>query len=496
MHLNLSQQMKMSQQMKLAPRMIQSMEILQLPLMALQERIEQELAENIALERSASDTDDGDGADGDNAATNGEDAPQSEVEQRELVAGSDENNASDFERLVEISQDWPDDDYSSRSRPSSNSVDEAGDRQHDVMANAATRPQSLHEHLLDQFHFFNCSTSVQEFGEYLIQNLDANGRLQSTLPEIVQIFDRPIEIEQAEEALGLIQRLDPPGVGARDLKECLLLQITPHTPLRDMLVTLISSHLEDIIQNRLPLIQRKTGYSLDDIKATIEQMGTLNPFPGQGFEETPIHAVTPDLSVERDEKGQYVVQLIDEYIPQLRISRRYVQMLEANPDAETKEYIRKKIESAKWLIDSIEQRYNTLKRVAQAIIDHQIEFLERGPEHIAPLKMQQVADTVGVHVTTVSRAVDGKHIATPRGIFALKHFFGGGTKTADGEEVAWDIVRLKLKELVDGEDKRNPLSDDTIVAELAKQGYQLARRTVTKYRKSMNIPSSRQRREF
>ena len=495
MHLNLSQQMKMSQQMKLAPRMIQSMEILQLPLLALQERIEQELSENVVLEQSTVEADEEQRLDnGRETESNGELA--SDVDQRELVAGSEENNASDFERLVEISQDWPEDNYTSGSKPSGNQIDDAGDRQHDMMANAESRPQTLHEYLIDQFHYFDGPPEVRAFGEYLIYNLDANGRLQSSLPEMAQVYGGELTLEQAEEALRLVQQLDPPGVGARNVAECLLLQITPTTPLREILVTLLSSHWDDLIENRLPQIARKTGYSIDDIKAAKEQLRTLNPFPGRGFQDVPLQRVTPDLAVELDENGKYAVRLIDEYIPQLRISRRYLRMLESNPDAETKEFIRRKVESARWLIESIEQRYNTLKRVAQAIVDHQTEFLDNGPEYIAPLKMQQIADVVGVHVTTVSRAVDGKHIATPRGIFPLKRFFGGGTTTAEGDEVAWDIVRLKLKEIVDEEDKSQPLSDDALVEELAKHGYQLARRTVTKYRKAMNIPSSRQRREF
>lgn len=496
MHLNISQQMRMSQQMKLAPRMIQSMEILQLPMMALQERIEQELSENITLERASEETDEAGNFVADETESTPDDGPVRDVEQREIVAGDDSNNASDFERLVEISQEWPDDNYTSGSKPSGNRVDDAGDRQHDLMANAETRPQTLHEHLVDQFHYFDCAPHVRAFGEYLIQNLDHNGRLTSSLPEIVQVYGGAVSIEDAEEALRLIQRLDPPGVGARDLKECLLLQITPHTPLREILVTLIGSHWDDLLNNRLPQIERKTGYSLDDINAAKEEMKSLNVSPGRGFEQTPVQSVTPDLTVEQDENGKYVVRLIDEYIPQLRISRRYVRMLEGNPDAATKDFIRRKIESARWLIESIEQRYSTLKRVAQAIVDHQTDFLENGPEHIAPLKMQQIADVVEVHVTTVSRAVDGKHIATPRGIFALKRFFGGGTTTAGGDEVAWDIVRLKLKEIVDNEDKSDPLSDDALVAEMAKHGYTLARRTVTKYRKAMDIPSSRQRKQF
>ncbi|REJ87152.1 MAG: RNA polymerase sigma-54 factor, partial [Planctomycetota bacterium] len=328
MHLNLSQQMKMSQQMKLAPRMIQSMEILQLPLLALQERIEQELSENVVLEQSTADSDDDHSSDnGQELDRNGE--PRNEVDQRELVAGSEENNASDFERLVEISQDWPEDNYTSGSKPSGNRIDDALDRQHDMMANAESRPQTLHEYLIDQFHYFDGPPQVRAFGEYLIYNLDSNGRLQSSLPEMAQVYGGEVTLEQAEEALRLVQQLDPPGVGARNVAECLLLQITPTTPLRTILVTLLTSHWDDLIENRLPQIARKTGYSIDDIKAAKEQLRTLNPFPGRGFQDVPLQRVTPDLSVEMDENGKYVVRLIDEYIPQLRISRRYLRMLES-----------------------------------------------------------------------------------------------------------------------------------------------------------------------
>lgn len=488
MHLNVSQQMRMSQQMKLAPRMIQSMEILQLPLMALQERIDQELSENIVLEQVTPKKEQPL-----EPSLNGDESPV-DIDRKELVTNED-NNASDFERLVEISKEWPDDNYTSGSKPSSNRIDDDMDRQHDVMANAESRPRTIHEHLLEQFHC-EAPKHLRDFGDYLIHNLDANGRLQSSLPELVQVYGAQISLEDAEAALKVVQNLDPLGVGARDLRECLLLQLTPETPLREILATIISDHLDDVIQNRLPQIERKTGYSMDAIKSAIEQMRTLNPFPGRGFDAPSVQSITPDLKVEKNEEGLYVVELIDEYVPQLRLNRRYLRMLETNPDAATKDFIKKKIESAKWLMDAIEQRYNTLKRVAQTIVDEQTDFLDFGPEHIRPLKMEDVAEVVGVHVTTVSRAVSDKHIATPRGIFPLKRFFGGGTKTADGEDVAWENIRLKLKEVVDGEDKSNPLSDDALVAELSKHGFQLARRTVTKYRKAMNIPSSRQRREY
>jgi RNA polymerase sigma-54 factor len=496
MQLNVSQQMKMSQQMKLAPRMIQSMEILQLPIMALQERIDQELEENVCLEVRSKERENATETERTMEIEKArEEATEKNPDQKEMV--SEENNESDFERLLDISEEWPEDNVSAGSRVSSNRVSDELDRQHDLMSNMVARPQSLQDYLLEQFGLFKCDREIRDFGQFLIQNLDHNGRLPTTLPEVMQVFGRPITLEQAEEALGLVQRCEPPGVGARDLKECLLLQIQPEMPYRDVVVTLITDHLDDLSQNRLPIIQRKTGYDIETIKAAVEEMRhVVDPYPGRGFEEQPVQRVTPDLSVEQDGEGKWVVTLIDEYTPELRISKRYISMLRNNPDQKTKEYIKKKIESAKWLIESIEQRNNTLRKVAQAIVDHQSDFLEQGPEAIQPLKMQQIADKVGVHVTTVSRAVDDKWIQTPRGLFPLKRFFGGGTQTEDGEEVAWDIIRLKLKAIIDNEDKSNPLSDDALVEALAKEGYQLARRTVTKYRKNMDIPSSRQRREY
>ena len=501
MHLNISQQMKMSQQMKLAPRMIQSMEILQLNMMALNERIEQELVENVTLEMVDKDKD-APAAEPD-VVIKPDDPKEArelkkEVDERELVT-DDGNNEADFERLLEISSEWHEDNVSFGS-PSKNQVADSMDRQHDAMANMTSRPQSLHEYLLEQFSFNSVDESLRRFGEYLIQHLDHNGRLQSLLPEICQQFNRfydeEITHEQSEEILEMIQRLDPPGVGARDHNEMLLLQITNNMPFHEVMRVLVRDHLEDIAFNRLPIIQKATGYSIDMIKVGIEQIQTLNPYPGRGFEQRPVQRVTPDLALEKDEKGKYVVKLLDEYVPELRISPRYAKMLKAQPTPETREWIKKKIESARWLIESIEQRYSTVKKVAQEIINHQTEFLDKGPEYIAPLKMQQIADRVGVHVTTVSRAVDEKWIQTPRGLFPLKRFFGGGTQTADGEEVAWDTIRIKLQELIDAEDKAKPLSDDALVEALGKQGMKLARRTITKYRKQMNIPSSRQRREY
>ena len=494
MQMNFSQQMRMSQQMKLAPRMIQSMEILQLPVMELEERIEQELAENVCLILRQADPD------APETQHNREEAKESAAEkslgEQTLQVDSEHNNEADFERLLEMSQDWPEDNYTSGSKPSSNRMEDDSDRQNDLISSITERPQSLHEYLLDQFGFYSVPREVRDFGEFVIQNLAPDSRLPCPLPELMQYYGRQISEMDAQAALRLIQRLDPIGCAAKDFRECLLLQVTEDMPHRDVVVTLITSHLEDLAQNRLPLIERKTGYSIPLIKEAHEELKRLNPHPGKGFEARPAQAVKPDVFVELNAVGAWIVRLEDEYTPRLRISKRYQEMLRNGVDAKTKEYIKKKIDSAKWLIESIEQRHSTVKRVAQAIVDRQNGFLENGPEAITPLKMQEIADVVKVHVTTVSRAVDDKWIQTPRGLYPLKRFFGGGTKTETGEDVAWDIIRIKLKEIVGHEDKNDPMSDDALVLELAKHGYNLARRTVTKYRQALDIPSSRQRRAY
>ena len=201
--------------------------------------------------------------------------------------------------------------------------------------------------------------------------------------------------------------------------------------------------------------------------------------------------------VERAESGEFDVRLLDDWTPTIYISRRCIELYrDKGGDPKTREYLKRKIQAAQWLMESIEQRRHTLERVTRAIIQHQREFLDRGPEHIEPLKMQQIADQVGVHVTTVSRAVDDKWVQTPRGIFPLKRFFGGGTQTATGEEVAWETIKQKLLEIIDKEDKSNPWSDEDLVNKLHEAGYPVARRTVTKYRKMLNIPSSRQRKDW
>ncbi len=477
MRLDTSQHQRMDMRLRMAPRMIQSMEILQLPLMALQERIDQELIENPIL------------VDLRESSTPGEPEPDPGAE---TPATPEETPAPEFEE----GDDWSD-SYGETHRLSRAALSEEADRKHDAMQNMASRPESLHDDLAHQVSFLECDPIVKALAEYLVYNLDDNGFLNVELRDLVRDHGGDVTHAQAEEALGLVQKLDPPGVGARNLRECLLLQLTPDVPCREILQVLISHHLDDIQQNRLPAIEKRTGIPIDDIKEAIEHLRRLNPRPGARYMSPNTQYVVPDLVVEPNEHGDYEVRLADDHTPQLAISRQYQRMLKnKQSDPVTREFIQKKIQSARWLIESIEQRRSTLLKVARAIIDHQKNFLDKGPEAIEPLKMQEIADRVEVHVTTVSRAVDDKWVQTPRGIYALKRFFGGGTTTTDGEEVAWETIKQKLLEIISKEDKQNPLSDEEIVEELGRSGFPVARRTVTKYRKALRIPSSRQRKQF
>ncbi len=389
MRLSFGQELRLVQKQVLAPRMIQSMEILQLPMMALQERIEQEMQENEALELVEEDPDLPD----EEVEAPNPDAPT--PEERELVVDETKDNEADFERLLNMDEEWPD-HFEERSRPSATRVAEEGDRQHDAMANMVDRPQSLHEYLHDQLGWFDLEESLRQMCDRIIYSLDSNGYLQGRLEDLVDSAGGPAALTLAQKALATVQKLDPPGVGAHDLRECLLLQLKPNMPHYEQLKTLISNHLEDLEHNRLPQIERRTGYSIELIKQTLDELRKLNPKPGANFSSGLVPSVTPDVYIELNESGQYKVRLEDGRTPNLFISPYYRQLLTSpDTDEKTREYIKRKINSAQWLIESIEQRRNTLTRVAQAIVDHQTEFLNKGPEHIEPLKMQQIADKVG-----------------------------------------------------------------------------------------------------
>ncbi len=491
MRLSLTPQQLLVQKQILAPKMILSMEILQLPVIMLQERIEQEMAENPLLEMRDSDPD------------TPEEMPERENPnepadlERELVVDVKNDQADDFERLLNMGEDMPEsfDDGFARS---SGGIEEAGDRQHDAMANVLERPESLYDHLDHQLGELEIDEELYTLCERIMSALSPeDGYLRSSLEDLLPADADPKLRGRLEEALRTVQQLDPSGIAARDLKECLLLQLVPGEPYYREMHRLISHHLEDLRDNRLPAIEKATGFSIDTILEAWNHLRRLNPKPGAAFVDVVARTVTPDVIAEPNEEGGYTIRLVDDYLPSLYISKYYRRRL-ASPDCteQEREFIRRKINAAQWLIEAIEQRRATLQRVSQAIVDYQQKFLDEGPEAIVPLKMQQIADQVKVHVTTVSRAVADKWMQTPRGIYPLRGFFVGGTTSDDGESVTWDAIRHKLQELVDNEDKKNPYSDDELVDELKKGGIDVARRTITKYRQKMGIPSSRKRRSY
>ncbi|MGH9360751.1 MAG: RNA polymerase factor sigma-54, partial [Thermoanaerobaculia bacterium] len=302
--------------------------------------------------------------------------------------------------------------------------------------------------------------------------------------------------ELLQRALSIVQGLDPPGVGGRDLKECLLLQLRRDGQPYPIETRIIEDHLDDLGANRLPKIAKALGVPVEEVKAAGETIASLNPIPGKLFGGGRTSYVRPDVVVDEVD-GRYEVRVESGQLPRLQVSSYYRDLYRgAGKDPELKKFVKKKLESAEWLIAAIRQRQSTLLRIAQEIVEIQKDFLDHGISHLKPLKMVEVAERVGVHVSTISRALSGKYIQTPRGIFEMKSFFTGGALKDDGTMEARGSLIQRIKELVGGEDKRSPLSDIDIVKKLEQSGIRISRRTVTKYREAENIPSSRQRRAY
>jgi RNA polymerase sigma-54 factor len=463
--------------MKLAPQIIQSIEILQLCTLELQQRITQELLENPVLEMQ-------------------EVLPEEDEEQTTAEEpAQDERTHSDaeFDKLQEIEESVRDYGHQTTRRV----VDASeSDRKYEAMQNTAARPLSLQDYLFDQYHLLDQTPELDEVAENVIYNIDDEGYLHYSLQEIVDSMEGRATLAHAERVLQIVQSLDPPGIGARSLGECLLLQMRDDPQEHPLARELIAHHLEDLYMNRIPKIAKETGRPIEKIKEAVEFLSHLNPKPGTAFSSEISPYVIPDVVVEYID-GRYEVRLEDDRLPRVYINSAYSRLLRDDRTSEpAKEYIRKKIQAARWLIDSIEQRRNTLHKIARAIVDIQGPFFEKGVTHLVPLKMQTVAQATSVHVSTVCRAIAEKYMQTPIGIFPLKFFFTGGTRTTGGQVRSRKSVRELAKQVVDSEDKRNPLSDDEIAAKLQADGFDISRRTVTKYRKALNIPSSRQRRAY
>ncbi|MCF6150153.1 MAG: RNA polymerase factor sigma-54 [Candidatus Kuenenia sp.] len=476
---------QLQQKMKLSPQIIQSIEILQLPLLALAERIQQEIMDNPVLEEMVEQTKE-DSSVGEDSSMAEESSAQTEW---------DDAQKKEVDRLGEMAEDWS--EYYSKTMVRKSVLSDERDQKQEALENTAAKPMSLHDYLLGQLSLMEVPEHLFEACENIIYSVDNSGYLSVPLEEIVCSLEKPVSVEEGEKALKIVQTLEPPGVGARNLQECLLLQLDNRDPNYRLTKDLLQNFLVEIETRKYPLIAKKTGYSLEAIKKQVEFIRTLNPKPGSIFHDETIPYVVPEVKVEKID-GQYEVFLIDNAnIPHLHISSFYKKSLsESSIDSSTRQYIQKKIESAKWLVDAIEQRRSTLYKVACKIVSMQKGFLDEGIHRLRTLKMQDVADIVGVHVSTVSRAIAHKYIQTPQGIFEMKFFFTGGFQNADGNMESWESIRQKLLEIVAKEDKSNPLSDEEVAEKLHASGVDIARRTVTKYRRILKIPSSRQRKEY
>jgi RNA polymerase sigma-54 factor len=355
--------------------------------------------------------------------------------------------------------------------------------------------ETLQQNLIGQLNQSVLSASDRKAAELIIGNIDDNGFLQSTPEEMA--LNSGIPKEDFEKMLSLIQSFYPAGVGARDLRECLLIQLQREGRERGLEYKIVSEHMEDLGRRRFPEIARRMGISIEDVQKAADNIARLNPRPGQVFAAAPQNYVLPDVVVEKVD-GEYQIILNNEQIPHLRISNLYKDIIASGntQGGEVKDYIRDKIRSGKFLIRSIHQRQQTIFNIAQQIVLRQRDFLDHGPSHLKPMTMGEVADAAGVHETTVSRAVSGKYMATPQGIFEMKYFFTSGYQTATGESLSNISVKEAILDLVKHESGSAPLSDHEIVEILGERGIPIARRTVAKYRTELNILPSHMRRKY
>jgi len=505
MRFDASLQQRLEQRMILAPRMIQAMEILQLPLMDLQERIDQELIANPVLEIRSEGSEPPETETGETPPP----APVAETE-RELVVRQD-GAAEDFERLSNLVDRWDnyrDEDAEARRHSRSSSDDT--DSKTEAMQNAPDAGDTLQEHLLHQWRLEEVDERAKALGELVIRNLGDSGYLRMPLADLATEAGPPASPEEMEDALRRVQDAGPPGVAARSVEECLLLQLHADPafgagdgdlPEDTLEVRLIRGHLKDLSANRIPQMAKALGATVEEVNEAVARIRRLNPRPGSVISPRRTPTIVPDVRIVwDDEAGDYRVSVERGGEPELYISQAYRRLVKQRDlDEKTRRFLAQNIRSARWLVDAIAQRRDTLRRVTEAIVKFQRPFFDDGPEHIRPLKMQEIADDVRLHVATISRAVSDKYADTPWGIWPLRDFFVGGTSSAaaGGGDVSWDEVRARLKALVEAEDKTKPLSDEELVERLRAEGIgQLARRTVAKYREELDIPSSRRRRQY
>lgn len=474
--LSLSQQQR--QVMTLAPQLRQSLEMLQLPALELKAAIIKEMSVNPTIEDVRDPVE----------VTMSAAAPEPPQE-HVTDEGLDFN--PDVDAILQQDDEWR--DYFMQGMENAPSNDEA-DEKRQYMFDSVRQHVSLQDHLMEQLSLTSLRDEDRELAVTLIGNISDDGYFTGSLPDIVMISGRPER--DVLDILGVIQTFDPPGVGARTLRECLLLQLdlVEDSPWEDEARLLIDKYLEKLGAHDEKYLCKALDLTREELAHVLALVRSLNPRPGQAFESENTEYVQPEVFVVK-EKGRFVAKVDSDQLPHIRISAHYRKLLEDKAvPSETKSYIRERIRAGAFLIRSIYQRQETIRKIAQEIVDAQTAFLTDGVEALHPMTMAEVAQKVGVHETTVSRTVANKYMRTPMGLFEMKYFFTPGLKTKDGASISNKSVQDQIKRLVDAEDPTDPLSDQTIEAKLAEQGIKVARRTIAKYRGILKIPPSHERR--
>jgi RNA polymerase sigma-54 factor len=463
----LSQTQNLSQQQVLAPQLQQSLQILQVPMLELRNLIQQEIETNPTIEIEQTE-------------------PTIEDKQREH-----EDFQEEFDRLAKLDEEWR--DYMAQSSSYSGRSAEDEERRQ-FFFDSIVGEQTLQQHLLEQVQSSDLGPDDRRLAELIIGNIDDHGFLQATSEEMAA--NSGMDGAELQRVLELVQTFHPVGVGARNLRECLLIQLRRLGKEQSLEYRIVDRYLEDLGKRRFPEVARRLGTTAEQVQRAANFIATLDPKPGQIFTADPNNYVLPDVTVEKI-GGDWTISLNGDQIPHLRISNTYKDLMAKDSNgSEVKDYIRDKIRSGKFLIKSIHQRQQTISNIAHEIVARQKEFLEYGPRALKPMTMVQIADAVGVHETTVSRAISGKYISTPHGVFEMKYFFTPGYQTAAGESMSNTSVKGAIAELVKGENPKSPLSDKEIVEILSKRGIPIARRTVAKYRNELNILPSNMRKRY
>ena len=478
-----SQQMK--QEQILAPQQIQSLEILVAPLLELQMKVSQELQENPVLEQEKPG---GEELAGD-VLTDSSSA-ENDMDDNHSRDDADKTN-QEISELLQLADSWQ--NFLVPAHTGRQYTDEDDEKRHHFFE-SLTEELSLQEQLLDQLKLAGVDDKTKELAELIIGSVDEQGYLRSHLADLATAGN--VSVKEMEKVLEIIHGFDPPGIAARDLKECLLLQLKARGKSKSMAAELVRTHLKELGQNKLPQVARKMRITMQKLNELIAQIRALNPHPGLALAPNNPIFVLPEVIVEKKDDKYVVVSKSDNF-PKLRISQFYLKLLE-DPDTteETKNYIKGKLLQGKTLIRSLSQRQSTIKSIAEVIVDSQFDFLEKGVEFLRPLTMQQVADKLDIHETTVSRAIANKYMQTPNGLLEFKYFFSTGFRADDGEVLSNRSIMEKIKDFISNEDTAKPLSDKQIAEMLLSDGLKVARRTVAKYREELDIQPSHLRKEF